>query len=67
MPSMRRPLSIATAAITCSVNAAFGPAFSTGPAGGDSWTRETTSTLVLPDPTYRFHGRRIALGWHGYL
>lgn len=26
----------------------MGPAFSTGPVGGGSWIRESTSTLVLP-------------------
>lgn len=39
---------IAAAALTCSTNAAFGPAFSTGPVAGGSWIREATSTLVLP-------------------
>jgi hypothetical protein len=31
-----------------SVNAAMGPAFSTGPVASDSFIRESTSTLVLP-------------------
>jgi hypothetical protein len=30
------------------VNAAMGPAFSTGPVSDDSFIREATSTLVLP-------------------
>ena len=49
MPSSRQLVSfLATAALTCSVNAAFGPAFSTGPVGAGSWIREANSTLVLP-------------------
>ncbi|PYI25864.1 hypothetical protein BO86DRAFT_383170 [Aspergillus japonicus CBS 114.51] len=31
------------------VNAAMGPAFSTGPVASNSWIREATSTLVLPN------------------
>lgn len=31
------------------VNAAMGPAFSTGPVSDDSFIREATSTLVLPN------------------
>lgn len=49
MPSARQILStLAVAAITSSVEAAMGPAFSTGPVGSNSWIRESTSTLVLP-------------------
>jgi hypothetical protein len=49
MSSSRHIFSIlATAALTSSVNAAFGPAFSTGPVGAGSWIREANSTLVLP-------------------
>lgn len=39
---------VAIAALATSANAAFGPSFSTGPVGGNSWIRESTSTLVLP-------------------
>ncbi|KNG51762.1 hypothetical protein DDE82_008453 [Stemphylium lycopersici] len=49
MPSSRQILStLAAAALTSSVNAAMGPAFSTGPVAEGSWIREATSTLVLP-------------------
>jgi hypothetical protein len=49
MPSARQLLSSFVAAtLTSSVNAAMGPAFSTGPVGSGSWIREATSTLVLP-------------------
>ena len=49
MPSSRQILStIAAAVLTSSVNAAMGPAFSTGPVAEGSWIREATSTLVLP-------------------
>jgi hypothetical protein len=49
MRSTRQVLStFAAAALTSSVNAAMGPAFSTGPVGSGSWIREATSTLVLP-------------------
>ncbi|KAF9697483.1 hypothetical protein EKO04_003976 [Ascochyta lentis] len=46
MPSLRQILSVLAA--TASVEAAMGPSFSTGPVGGRSWIRESTSTLVLP-------------------
>lgn len=51
MSSSRQVLStLAAAAVAVtSVNAAMGPAFSTGPVGSGSWIREATSTLVLPD------------------
>lgn len=39
---------IAAATLASTANAAFGPAFSTGPVGQNSWIREATSTLVLP-------------------
>jgi hypothetical protein len=49
MPSPRTLVStLAAAALTSSVSADFGPAFSLGPVGGRSWIREATSTLVLP-------------------
>jgi hypothetical protein len=49
MPSSRQIFSVlAGAALTSSVNAAMGPAFSTGPVGAGSWIREANSTLVLP-------------------
>ena len=43
------PTLAAAAALTTSVDAAMGPAFSTGPVGSGSWIREATSTLVLPE------------------
>lgn len=46
MPSLRQTLLVLAAA--ASVEAAMGPAFSTGPVGSGSWIRESTSTLVLP-------------------
>ncbi|KAJ4355057.1 hypothetical protein N0V95_003275 [Ascochyta clinopodiicola] len=46
MPSLRQVLPVL--AVVASVEAAMGPAFSTGPVGGRSWIRESTSTLVLP-------------------
>ncbi|KAJ4405893.1 hypothetical protein N0V91_005002 [Didymella pomorum] len=46
MPSIRQILPVLTTA--ASVEAAMGPAFSTGPVGSGSWIRESTSTLVLP-------------------
>lgn len=39
---------IAAAAVLTFVNAANGPYFSTGPVASDSFIRESTSTLVLP-------------------
>lgn len=51
MSSPRQVISAfaAAAAMTfTSVDAAMGPAFSTGPVGGGSWIREATSTLILP-------------------
>lgn len=46
MPSQIQLVSVLAAA--ASVHAAFGPAFSTGPVSSDSFIREATSTLVLP-------------------
>ena len=46
MPFFRQILPVLAAA--ASVDAAMGPAFSTGPVGSGSWIRESTSTLVLP-------------------
>lgn len=48
MPSSRQILAVAAAAAFTSVEAAMGPAFSTGPVGSGSWIRESTATLVLP-------------------
>lgn len=39
---------VAAAAVLTSVNAANGPYFSTGPVASDSFIRESTATLVLP-------------------
>ncbi|KAI1758329.1 hypothetical protein F4782DRAFT_21817 [Xylaria castorea] len=46
MASTRQILSILAAA--AAVDAAFGPAFSTGPVADNSFIRESTSTLTLP-------------------
>ncbi|KAH8770988.1 hypothetical protein F5883DRAFT_666459 [Diaporthe sp. PMI_573] len=48
MPSALQTVS-ALAAAAASVNAAMGPALSTGPVAESSWIRESTATLVLPD------------------
>ncbi|PSN75298.1 hypothetical protein BS50DRAFT_615984 [Corynespora cassiicola Philippines] len=48
MPSSRQIITAFAAAAFTSVEAAMGPAFSTGPVGSGSWIREATSTLVLP-------------------
>jgi hypothetical protein len=42
------PTTIALTLLATQASAAFGPAFSTGPVGSNSWIREATSTLVLP-------------------
>ncbi|KAJ4326666.1 hypothetical protein N0V84_002891 [Fusarium piperis] len=49
MPSSSQILSALAAMAVASVQAAMGPAFSTGPVGASSWIREATSTLILPD------------------
>ncbi|GAP87050.1 hypothetical protein SAMD00023353_2500930 [Rosellinia necatrix] len=51
MPSSRQTLAAAAAALLAPavmVDAAFGPAFSTGPVATGSFIRESTSTLTLP-------------------
>ncbi|KAG8159685.1 hypothetical protein KVR01_010322 [Diaporthe batatas] len=48
MSSALRTIS-AIAAAAVSVNAAMGPAFSTGPVADSTFIRESTATLVLPD------------------
>lgn len=49
MSSSRRALSaLAAAAAVSQVNAAMGPAFSTGPTSSDTFIRESWATLVLP-------------------
>ncbi|KAF4216176.1 hypothetical protein CNMCM8980_007452 [Aspergillus fumigatiaffinis] len=49
MPSISQLLSAALAAgAFTAVNAAMGPAFSTGPVASNSFIREATSTLILP-------------------
>ncbi|KAH7082544.1 hypothetical protein BKA63DRAFT_133455 [Paraphoma chrysanthemicola] len=49
MPTLHQMYAgIATISLAGYANAAFGPAFSTGPVGSGSWIREATSTLVLP-------------------
>ncbi|KAF3399857.1 hypothetical protein F1880_008167 [Penicillium rolfsii] len=48
MPSTAQTISALALTAIASVNAAMGPAFSTGPVASDSFIRESTSTLVLP-------------------
>lgn len=49
MPSLSLGQAISVLAFTAgTVNAAMGPAFSTGPVADDSFIREATSTLILP-------------------
>ncbi|PYH42244.1 uncharacterized protein BP01DRAFT_405213 [Aspergillus saccharolyticus JOP 1030-1] len=48
--STRAPVLAAVVALgATTVHAAMGPAFSTGPVASNSWIREATSTLVLPN------------------
>ncbi|KAJ5397403.1 hypothetical protein N7509_005516 [Penicillium cosmopolitanum] len=48
MPSSAQIASALAVLAFGSVEAAMGPAFSTGPVSDNSWIREATSTLVLP-------------------
>ncbi|KAJ0159638.1 hypothetical protein CTA2_9364 [Colletotrichum tanaceti] len=48
MPSTAQLLSALAVAAAAGVQAAMGPAFSTGPVASGSFIREATSTLVLP-------------------
>ncbi|KAK6206963.1 hypothetical protein QIS74_13451 [Colletotrichum tabaci] len=48
MPSTTQLLSALVVTAAAGVQAAMGPAFSTGPVASDSFIREATSTLVLP-------------------
>ncbi|KAJ5166276.1 uncharacterized protein N7482_005057 [Penicillium canariense] len=48
MPSTMQAISALAMMAIPSVNAAFGPYFSTGPVASNSFIRESTSTLVLP-------------------
>ncbi|KAF9874221.1 hypothetical protein CkaCkLH20_08204 [Colletotrichum karsti] len=48
MPSTSQIVSALAVTAVAGVQAAMGPAFSTGPVASDSWIREATSTLVLP-------------------
>lgn len=48
MPSARS-LIAALVAVAATVNAANGPAFSTGPVASNSFIRESTATLILPN------------------
>ncbi|KAI0151353.1 hypothetical protein BJ166DRAFT_388739 [Pestalotiopsis sp. NC0098] len=56
MPSSSQLISSLAAVGIASVNAAFGPAFSTGPVADGSFIRESTSTLVLPSPPSNNNG-----------
>lgn len=49
MPSLKQALSALTLTTLTSVHAAMGPAFSTGPVASNSFIREATSTLILPN------------------
>lgn len=49
MPSSNQLLSVLVAVTFTSVNAAMGPYFSTGPVASNSFIRESTATLVLPN------------------
>ena len=49
MPTLSQIYSVLAAGAVVSVNAAMGPAFSTGPVADGSWIREATSTLILPE------------------
>ncbi|KAL6851339.1 hypothetical protein ACO1O0_008467 [Amphichorda felina] len=49
MPALSQIYSVLAAGAVVSVNAAMGPAFSTGPVADGSWIREATSTLILPE------------------
>lgn len=40
---------LATVLAAATVEAAFGPAFSTGPVASNSFIRESTATLILPN------------------
>lgn len=48
MPSSRQILTALAVMALASVEAAMGPAFSTGPVADNSFIREAQSTLVLP-------------------
>ena len=48
MPSSRQVIAALAAVAFASVEAAMGPAFSTGPVSDNSFIREAESTLVLP-------------------
>lgn len=48
MPSSVQVATVLAAMALGSVEAAMGPAFSTGPVSDNSWIREATSTLILP-------------------
>jgi hypothetical protein len=50
MPSYNQIVSALAVMAVAGTNAAFGPAFSTGPVASNSFIRESTSTLVLPAP-----------------
>ena len=49
MPSSRQLLAALAAAAIPAVEGAMGPAFSTGPVASNSFIREATSTLILPN------------------
>ncbi|KAF2011626.1 hypothetical protein BU24DRAFT_285463 [Aaosphaeria arxii CBS 175.79] len=64
-PSYRHILPALAALSMTSVEAAMGPAFSTGPVGSGSWIREATSTLVLPAVPNGGSGNGITSLWVG--
>ena len=64
MPSSHQNiLALALASTAPLVEAAMGPAFSTGPVGSGSWIREATSTLTLPKAPTSKNG--VASLWVG--
>ncbi|KAE8353200.1 hypothetical protein BDV28DRAFT_148323 [Aspergillus coremiiformis] len=50
MPSLYQLMPALAALVIGSANAAMGPSLSTGPVASNSWIREATSTLTLPNP-----------------
>lgn len=56
MPSSAQIASVLAVLAFGSVDAAMGPAFSTGPVSDNSWIREATSTLILPQAPSKNEG-----------
>ncbi|KAI9689009.1 MAG: hypothetical protein M1822_000746 [Bathelium mastoideum] len=64
MSSTRQLVSVLFATALVSVEAAMGPYFSTGPVSSNSWIREASSTLVLPNAPSGSNGGDLSL-WVG--